>query len=76
MRGYYLPSSTDHMLFEKYKAELTDWVKANPGMLFKAGGKKKSSDQHHDAAHYDRKFFDTDSAYIFSGTLIDSRQAG
>jgi hypothetical protein len=27
-------------------------------------------------ALYDRKFFDTDNAHIFSGTLIDSRQAG
>ena len=44
-------------------------------MLFKAGGKSKSSNRQHDTTHYDRKYFDTDSAYIFPGTLIDSRQA-
>ena len=62
------------MKLAKYKAELFVWMKANPGMLFKVGGKKLSSNRHHDATHYDRKYFDTDSAYIFSGNLIDSRQ--
>jgi hypothetical protein len=45
-------------------------------VLFKVGGKKLSSNRHRDATHYDHKYFDTGSAYIFSGTLIDSRQAG
>ena len=53
------------MLFEKYQAELNDWMKANPGMLFKAGGKSKSSNRQHDTTHYDRKYFDTDSAYLY-----------
>jgi hypothetical protein len=66
------------MLLAKYKAELFDWMKLYPGMLFKAGGKSKSSNRHHDTTHYNRKYayFDTDNAYIFSGTSIDSRQAG
>jgi hypothetical protein len=76
MPDYFEPSSTDLMRFEKYKEELSDWMEANPGVLFKVGGKKKSSNRHHDATHYDPKFFDTYSAYIFSGTLIDSKQAG
>jgi hypothetical protein len=63
------------MLFEKCKAKLTDWVKANPGTLFKVGGKSKSSNRHQDATHYDRKYFDTDNSYIFFGGLVDSRQA-
>jgi hypothetical protein len=45
----YSPSSPDLALFEKYRAKLLDWVKANPGTLVKAGGKSKSSDRHQDA---------------------------
>jgi hypothetical protein len=30
--------------------------------LVKVGGKLKTSDRHHDATHYDRKYYDTDSA--------------
>jgi hypothetical protein len=73
---YYLPSPTDHEKLVDLKAELYDWMEANPGVLFKVGGKKKSTNRHHDATHYDHKYFDTVSAYIFSGNLIDSRQAG
>ena len=62
-------SSTDLMLFEKYGAELSDWMKLNPGTLFKVGGKSKSSNRHQNATHYppgyDRKYFDTGSSYIF-----------
>ena len=72
---YFLPSTTDDEKLVLFKAELDDWMKANPGVLFKVGGKKLSSNRHHDATHYDHKYFDTGSAYIFSGTLIDSRQA-
>jgi hypothetical protein len=76
MPDYFQPTSTDHMVLAELKAELFVWMEANPGVLFKVGGKKLSSNRHHGATHYDRKYFDTDSAYIFSGTLIDSRQAG
>ena len=65
----YSPSSTDLALFEKYRAKLLDWVKANPGSLVKVGGKATKSNRHQDATHYDRKYFNTDSAYIFPGTL-------
>jgi hypothetical protein len=75
MTDYYSASSTDLMLFEKYAAELSDWMKPNPGTLFKVGGKSKGSNRHQDATHYDRKYFDTDNSYIFSGGLVDSRQA-
>jgi hypothetical protein len=51
-------------------------VNRNPCKLIKVGGKQQSTNRHHDATHYDRKFFDTDNAHIFSGTLIESRQAG
>jgi hypothetical protein len=59
----YSPSSPDLTLFEKCRAKLLDWVNANPGTLVKVGGKSKKSDRHHDATHYDRKYFNTDSAY-------------
>ena len=75
MSDYYSPSSTDPIALAKYQAELSDWTKLNPGMLFKAGGKSKSSNRHQDATHYDRKYFDTGNAYMFSGGLVDSRQA-
>jgi hypothetical protein len=61
------------MLFEKYGAELSDWMKLNPGTLFKVGGKSKSSNRHQDATHYDRKYFDTDNSYFF---LAASSTAG
>jgi hypothetical protein len=53
-----------------------DESKPRHAIQSKAGGKKLSSNRHHDATHYDHKYFDTGSAYIFSGNLIDSRQAG
>jgi hypothetical protein len=44
-------------------------------LSIKVGGKATKSDRHQDATHYNRKYFDTDSAYILPGTLTDSRQA-
>jgi hypothetical protein len=72
---HFLASQTDLEKLVDVKAELDDWTKANPGVLFKAGGKKKRSNRHRDATHYDRRYYDRASAYIFSGNLIDSRQA-
>jgi hypothetical protein len=72
---YFLPSTTDYDKLVHVKAELDDWMKANPGVLFKVGGKSKSSLRHRDATHYARRYYDTASAYIFSDILIDSRQA-
>jgi hypothetical protein len=51
-------------------------VKRNPGKLIKIGGKQKKTDHHHNATHYNPKFFDTDNARVFPGTPTDIRQAG
>ena len=76
MTRRYPPSSPDIAVYEKFRAKFLDWVNANPGLLVKVGGKSKKSKRHHDATHYDRKYYDTDSAFVFPGTLTDSRQAG
>ena len=75
MTRHFSPSSPDHAVYEKFRAKFLDWVNANPGLLVKVGGKSKKSKRHHDATHYDRKYFNTDSAFVFPGTLTDSRQA-
>jgi hypothetical protein len=72
---YFLPSTTADEKLVQVKAELDNWMKANPGVLFKVGGKTTSSLRHRDATHYARRYYNTASAYIFSGILIDSRQA-
>jgi hypothetical protein len=69
------PSSRDFAVYEKFRAKFLDWVNANPGLLVKVGGKATKSKRHQNATHYDRKYFDTDSAFVFPGTLTDSRQA-
>jgi hypothetical protein len=65
MTDRYTPTLTDLTLLARYKSEAIDWVNRNPGMLFKVGGKHKSTNRHHDATHYNRKYFDTDSAFSF-----------
>ena len=72
---YLLPSPTDQKKLVDLKAVLDVWMKANPGVLFKVGGKSRSSLRRRDATHYARRYYDTASAYIFSDILIDSRQA-
>ena len=62
-RAFFYPSPADIAVYEKHRAQFLDWVNAHPGSLVKVGGKSTKSKRHQNTTHYDRKYFNTDSAY-------------
>jgi len=71
----YDPSARDMRQLTKYKQLTLAWMKKNPGVLCKIGGKQVDSMRHKSAAQYDREYFDRNNSTVFEGIFTDSSLA-